>query len=360
GRNARHPLDANTDTISQVLSYCAENEYVFLAGVSSNWRSTWEAAGRPKRTSVSLATATNARVETIMGQPSFHAATGHLGGVFCLAARAGNLGGIQTAARESGDGWKSLGPAVMMTAEAASAGHKHILVWAKSSGCRISVHVMRSAIKGGHLDVVRWARHETGAPWDADACRLAALGGHLHVLRFLREEGRPWDEQTCVAAVEGGHLECLQWLRREGCPWDSSTCSSAAWGNRMQVLKWARENGCPWDVTVSHGAALAGNLPMLMWARENRCPLDRRTCSYAALGGHLECLRWLRREGCPWDEDTAACAAQGGFLEVLRWAVGEGGCPWNQRTCARIAATRKRNEVAEWIQGLPVLILPQP
>lgn len=351
GHGSHHPLDANADIISEVIACCPEKDFLFLAGVGKSWKECWERMGRPKRTSVSLATTTAARVEGVLDQPSFHDASSHLGGVFCLAAEAGNLDGLRAAARRFGnDDWTSLGVVVTMTGIAASEGHLDVLRWAVSKGCRLSDHTMRCAIEGGHLDVVRWG-NEQGCPWPVNACRLAALGAHVDILRLAREEGLPWNEETCMSAAEAGDLGTLRFARRSGCPWDARTASSAAWGNNFEVLKWAVAHGCPVGKEVSHGAALSGNLPMLRWLREEAYSFDKRTCSYAALGGHLEALRYLRDTGCPWDEDTAACAAQGGHLQVLRWAVVEAGCPWNEWKCARIAANRQHTELAEWIQA---------
>ena len=51
-----------------------------------------------------------------------------------------------------------------------------------------------------------------------------------------------------MAAAKGGHLEVLKWARANGCPWgNEKTCTFAAKGGHLAVLKWARENGCPWD-----------------------------------------------------------------------------------------------------------------
>jgi len=44
----------------------------------------------------------------------------------------------------------------------------------------------------------------------------------------LRANGCPWDEQTCYMAARGGHLEVLQWARANGCRWNEYTCSGAA------------------------------------------------------------------------------------------------------------------------------------
>ena len=30
----------------------------------------------------------------------------------------------------------------------------------------------------------------------------------------------PWDGWTCSKAARGGHLEVLKWARANGCPWD--------------------------------------------------------------------------------------------------------------------------------------------
>jgi hypothetical protein len=62
----------------------------------------------------------------------------------------------------------------------------------------------------------------------------------------LRENDCPWNEETCYLAAKGGHLEMLQWARENGCPWNWQTCWKAAEGGHLEVLKWASEKGCPW------------------------------------------------------------------------------------------------------------------
>jgi hypothetical protein len=61
-------------------------------------------------------------------------------------------------------------------------------------------------------------------------------------LTVLRADGCPWDEGTCYWAAKGGHLEVLQWARASGCPWDANTCAWAARGGHLDVLQWARAN----------------------------------------------------------------------------------------------------------------------
>jgi hypothetical protein len=56
--------------------------------------------------------------------------------------------------------------------------------------------------------------------------------------------------KVCAYAARGGHLDLLKWARKNGCLWNSNTCTNAARGGHLELLKWARENGCPWDSNV--------------------------------------------------------------------------------------------------------------
>lgn len=50
---------------------------------------------------------------------------------------------------------------------------------------------------------------------------MAAAGGNLKVLMWLRGLGCPWDSATSAAAFQEGHLEVLSWLGQQTppCPW---------------------------------------------------------------------------------------------------------------------------------------------
>ena len=81
-------------------------------------------------------------------------------------------------------------------------------------------------------------------------------------------------------------------------------CESAALGGHLDVLKWARENGCPWmSGHICTRAAQHGRLHVLKWAHAQGCRLDESVCYVADLGGHAAVLKWLRKHGCPEEED---------------------------------------------------------
>ena len=174
----------------------------------------------------------------------------------------------------------------------------------------------------GGIDLVKWANgYPLCLPLDDNACRGAAKGGHLELLKFLKSSGCELKDHIHDSATIGGHLEVIKWLSKNGCPRSlhtSSTCFNAAKYGHLEVLKWARENGCQWDRYTCHVAARNGFLEVLKWARKNGCPWDEITCVSAIHGGHLDLLKWIRSAGCPWDERTCLNAAiTMGHLDVF-------------------------------------------
>ena len=63
------------------------------------------------------------------------------------------------------------------------------------------------AAKCGSLEVLKYLHdngylHQSGCPWDKDACYYAAENGHLSVLKYLHQNGCPWDKQACLRIAE--------------------------------------------------------------------------------------------------------------------------------------------------------------
>jgi hypothetical protein len=190
------------------------------------------------------------------------------------------------------------------------------LAWAKENGSpwngnRRDSEISRCVARGGHLEVLQWAR-EKHCGWDVGTCAELAHCGHLETMKWARAHGCPWDMQTPKCAARGGHLEVLQWAREHHCEWyPEYMCTDAAWGMHPEVLKWAREHDCPWDELTCTSAASGGQLEVLKWARERDCPWNWRTLDVAAFfsecySGALrvsyeELLTWAMENGCPQD-----------------------------------------------------------
>ena len=158
------------------------------------------------------------------------------------------------------------------------------------------------------------------------ACAEAAWGGHADVLQSLLQAPRARaGPSTAAAAAAGGHLGVLRWLREQGYPWDEQVVANAAAGGHLHVIAWAREHGCPWDETACVSAvACERRLEVVRWLRGQGAPMDELTAAEAAEGGHAELLELLHELDCPWDGRTCAAAARGGHLALLQWARGKG------------------------------------
>ena len=213
----------------------------------------------------------------------------------------------------------------------------------------------------------------------------------------------PYDPRgihCCALAAKGGHLEALKWLRfgrtehryeeadgiisplydddQTACPWDEWTCANAAAGGHLEVLRWARAHGCPWEEDI-HGdvyayasdrdcaalAARGGHLEVLRWLWQHDCLGDiQRICACAAEGGHLEVLKWLRDNDYPWhevgedqdhDENACARAAAGGYLEVLKWLQEHGSWAPQEATAGGHRSWARRRAPVGPRQRMPLL-----
>ena len=135
--------------------------------------------------------------------------------------------------------------------------------------------------------------------------QAAALRGHLNLLKHGKAQSGDAHEvlfgkETCALAAYGGHLHVLMWLRENNCPWDiERTSQHAARGGRLEVLKYTRDNGYTWNERTCWFAAQGGQLELLEYLRDHDCPWDELTCKAASFGGHLELLKYARENGCP-------------------------------------------------------------
>ena len=185
---------------------------------------------------------------------------------------------------------------------------------------------LHGAARGGHLELVKHLR-EKGCEWDERTCTAAASEGHVHVLEYLRTNGCPWNSEACMYAAAGDQLDTLKWLREHGCPWDRGTIDCAIEAGQLASLKWMHQHGCPgWDADLFATAVLYGSLKMLMWMHENGCPWDEEATEYAAGDGHLEILKWLHENGCPISDVACSEAAENEAWECLKYLV-DNKCP---------------------------------
>ena len=190
---------------------------------------------------------------------------------------------------------------------------------------------------------IRWAvsvvwkdKHSSNSILEGEVCRLAALRGHLEVLKWLcEEEGYQYSGvDILTAASREGHLEILKWI--------ITRTTHVAWNNN--------------HVAASYAAALGGHLEILRWLWSQGCRWNNRhILANAARGGHLDVLKWaMKREKLGLNEEEAATAcisaAAHDQVVVLKWLRHEGYPSWKCALISRHANANQSLQVMEWLK----------
>ena len=230
--------------------------------------------------------------------------------------------------------------------EAVATGRLDVLKWLLDHGKVIPNKLCVGYFAGlhGQKEVIEWlseipSRVQYPDKTRKDALNGAAKGGHLELLKHLREKEYEWDEITCAYAAHEGHVHVLEYLRTNGCPWNGTACIVAAVGNHLDTLKWLREHGCPWDWDTIRYAAEFGKFASVKWLHEHGCPgWDAELFATAVSGGNLEMVTWMHENGCPWDEEATELAAMYDKMKILKW-LHENGCPMSDEACSEAACS---------------------
>ena len=135
------------------------------------------------------------------------------------------------------------------------------------------------ASKNGDLGILRLC-HNNGYHLDfcsVDLSKLAINNGHLHILKYLQENGCRWNLSPRYIGSLDGHSR-----------WHSPGCMFAAKAGHLDILKYLHENGYTWDWRACYEAASNGHIEVLKYLHNNGCPWDWRACYEAASNGHIE------------------------------------------------------------------------
>lgn len=107
--------------------------------------------------------------------------------------------------------------------------------------------VMTLSGLSGCIDTVDFVRTEGGCALTPDVLCMAALKGHLALIKHVRWMGVDWDDRVCWMAAYNGHLDVVQWARSQHppCPWDSWTLKVARQREHPNVVQYCEANNCP-------------------------------------------------------------------------------------------------------------------
>lgn len=166
----------------------------------------------------------------------------------------------------------------------------------------------------------KWVLDNYGCiPYPIEVSNMIAAQGNLSLLvRVENNNNKLWNEKTCAVAAENGHLHVLKWLRENGCPWDRDVTTFAASGGHTDVIYWARINGCKWSEDAC--TAASGGI---LYAKTNRYRISaysNKVYKKTYDGGHLSTLIWLIENGCPVDYGRVLTAAiHNNQIHIIEW-----------------------------------------
>jgi ankyrin repeat protein len=141
---------------------------------------------------------------------------------------------------------------------AAEQGNLEMVKYCVANKCPIGWSACAYAASGGHLEVLKYLREEAKAPWDSVTPSWAAQNGHLHILEYLVERKFvQFSEGACAYAAENGHLDCLKYLRETAkVPWGYWSVYRAHKNNQTECVQYLLDNNCPlpFGWRYEHGA----------------------------------------------------------------------------------------------------------
>ena len=230
-----------------------------------------------------------------------------------------------------------------------------MLKWANAV-VRCDASICTAAARGGHLEVLKWARQEL-IPWGEDTFDEAVKNGHFELLRWAHGEGCKWSVNSIELACVYKHLDIATWLHGQHCPAPADVCTLVAIDGGKISLQHVRELGYPWHEDFYAEVARYGSLEVLQWAHGQLKPppLCPGACENAALGGDVEMLMWMRGLATPfpWGPEVCRAAvnrADGDGFDCLKWLREQTPrCPWN----AAELLTLLRREIELRGSGLP-------
>jgi len=179
-----------------------------------------------------------------------------------------------------------------------------------------------------HPDLFHWMHEEKHISFNYVTMYCIAQSGNMELLQSMAENGEDIDNKLLSAAAQNGSMKMVRWLRDEwGLEWAPQVCEMAATGGHLSLLQYLRSEGCEWDSDTTYQAAIKGHLSVLQWAVENDCPLKYETImlGIVASRGHVDVLQFLYNRNpklflCNLSEtDAVGKAARNGHLSVLQF-----------------------------------------
>lgn len=230
----------------------------------------------------------------------------------------------------------------------------------------INVSLLAACRDGASVRALAYLYSRSGKNPRQMAVHVAAMTGHVHVLRWL-VQNHCADfsrlREGCLSpidrAAQHGHLAAVRWLHKHydvGC--SSATLDLAAQCGHLSVLRWLhrhRPESCTSAAMV--GAAAHNELRTVRWLHGHNYGDAHAEMLKAAELGHLRVVSWLYHYGGQADSALQAmlAAARCGQLGVVKWLFANApeveldGEIYNCRVAIEVAIGGNHQNVVRWL-----------
>jgi len=235
----------------------------------------------------------------------------------------------------------------ILFAAAASGGHIPVMRWLRDCGCAWPSFALSKPAKAGHLDAVAWMIQQ-GCPRDRDVTVYAAEGGNIRLIEWLLDNGFKPGYLASTYAVKAGHFDALRWIYAHGGQLAHTVHDNAIAAGRLDMLEWLMGKSRAYTVSLCESAARENQFDILVWLSERKDLVWNKNVSRCAAGtGNLRMLEWLHAKGCPLGDDAYISAAQANRLDIFEWLHKRGCSPTCGDICS-IAAEHDNLPMLQW------------
>ncbi|KAK7453272.1 hypothetical protein VKT23_011948 [Stygiomarasmius scandens] len=240
------------------------------------------------------------------------------------------------------------------------------------------------AVKGGHLDVVKFlveneADHTKSFTYEGRALlHIAAENNDLDLIKILLNKGinidemDSYDKTALYYAVRGGGLETVRLLLKNGAKASfrygmDTAVHAAARGGHLDIIKLLAQSGADcnskqvvWNSTPLHNAAENGHVHVIKFFLEMGIDVNsqdgvNRTAVHYAASGKLDAVKFLVEEKAVavdttdvWGRTAPSKAAENGHLDVLKWFF-DTGLVINTRMSLYLATANNHVDIVKFL-----------
>ena len=243
----------------------------------------------------------------------------------------------------------------------------------------VTHRMAKGAAVRGDVKFMKWLHLEWGVPVGGMTIKTAVRNGHLSLVRWLLNQGCEYADFDFIDAAASGNVELMRWLYDE---WEIEKITKlfydainiATRRGHFPAVQWLLSmlnKVRPWLADYADQlrwqAAFSGNLELLQWVYQLPQPQQQRDWDFRDLNLsldiaqqtvlHLPILLWLREHGAPCDIRTTTALAQRGAIDALMACV-DAGYPLSLSDASAKARKAGHRHVVRWLGDYAYRLLP--